>query len=416
MRHSTAPTDSSTLIGSSTAYNGQVYVMERCLDASFNCNTMEGIAAVRPADNDMSSQIKFDVAGTAGGKWGLGIVSLEPVNTSAVGLDDFAVTRSRDRVRVGWRTGFEIDNVGFHVYREEGGARVRITSAPIVGSALLAGSALALNAGRIYTIDDRVDPNQATPRYWLEEIDMSGRRKTMGPARSTSPQPGVPMLDPAAGADFYVSANLHAPETNGQGAPETPAGLPPALEVGQRDPDLWALAAGPAVKLGIDHQGWYEIGQPALVAAGLEPGVDPRRLALFVEGHEVAIQVTGEQDGVLDPSDSIGFYGRGQNAPATNTRAYWLATLDRAGLREDPVELPPTTPAAASWFWAPIGVRPAASTSPPCRTARRATSSDRSSPRHPSPRACAPIIRSPGSWTDRSSRSGSREFRRPRTR
>jgi len=39
-------------------------------------------------------------------------------------------------VLVSWRTGFEVDNLGFHVYREQGGQRVRLTPSLVAGSAL----------------------------------------------------------------------------------------------------------------------------------------------------------------------------------------------------------------------------------------------------------------------------------------
>jgi hypothetical protein len=353
----TAPTDSTYLLGTVTTYNSEKYVLDDCLDSGFDCTTMEAGTVMRACDNDTSSDLKFDYNASAGGKRAIGVLVLEPTYPSAIRLDDFAVTRSGSRVRVGWRTGLEVDSLGFHLYRDDGRGRVRLTSAPILGSSMLTGMGIALNAGQIYTFDDdsAADPS-GNARYWLEEIDMNGQRTSYGPARGAVPVAGQSMFDPAlAGA----SSPLVAQAAEMAEAPPAPAeAVPAALSMGQEHPAHWAMAAGAAVKLGIDHAGWYEVGRAALIAAGLDANVDPRRLGLFVEGREVPMQVRGEGDGVFDASDAIGFYGRGQNAPTTDTRVYWVAALDHAGLRMPEAAQPPRTPAALDHFSATVEARP----------------------------------------------------------
>jgi hypothetical protein len=78
-------------------------------------------------------------------------------------------------------------------------------------------------------------------------------------------------------------------------AVEPSASLPRVLAGG--GPRQADLAAQPSVKIGIRRAGWYRLTQPELLAAGLNPNVDPRRLQLFVDGQPVAITVTGEADG-----------------------------------------------------------------------------------------------------------------------
>jgi len=80
------------------------------------------------------------------------------------------------------------------------------------------------------------------------------------------------------------------------------------------------------VKIGVRAAGWYRVGQPDLVAAGLDPNVDPHRLQLFVDGVEQALVVTGENRGRFGPGDAIEFYGTGVDTPYTDTRIYWLVT------------------------------------------------------------------------------------------
>jgi hypothetical protein len=95
----------------------------------------------------------------------------------------------------------------------------------------------------------------------------------------------------------------------------------------------WALAAQPAITLGVRQAGWYRVGQPALVAAGLDPGIDPRRLQLFVQGQQVPILVSGAQDGRFDPKDTVEFYGVGLDTPSTDTQVYWLVAGSSPGKR-----------------------------------------------------------------------------------
>jgi hypothetical protein len=94
-----------------------------------------------------------------------------------------------------------------------------------------------------------------------------------------------------------------------------------------------AIASHPGIKIGVREQGWYRVTQPDLIAAGLDPAVDPRRLRLFVEGKEQAILVPGEEDGRFDAADTIEFYGTGQDTPYTDIRVYWLLEEGRAGKR-----------------------------------------------------------------------------------
>ena len=111
----------------------------------------------------------------------------------------------------------------------------------------------------------------------------------------------------------------------------------------------WALAAQAAVKIGIRSPGWYRVTQADLVAAGLDPRADPRRLRLFVDGVEQAMRVTGEADGRFDAADAIEFYATGVDTSSTDTRVYWLAAGDQRGQRID------TTGSAAAMAGAKSG-------------------------------------------------------------
>src|SRR5439155_21962168 len=84
-------------------------------------------------------------------------------------------------VELRWRTSFEADHLGFHVYREEQGARTRITPSLIAGSALKTRTGTVLTAGQSYSWWDVLPLTSGPLRYWLEEIDLKGHRTWHGP-------------------------------------------------------------------------------------------------------------------------------------------------------------------------------------------------------------------------------------------
>src|SRR4029079_3208173 len=98
------------------------------------------------------------------------------------------------------------------------------------------------------------------------------------------------------------------------------------------------IAAGSAVKLGIQLEGWYRVTQPQLARAGLSDRVDPRMRRFFVAGVQQPIKVNGEVDHRFDAGDSIEFYAMGVDTPYTDTRVYWLMAGSQPGMRIDTLD------------------------------------------------------------------------------
>jgi hypothetical protein len=117
----------------------------------------------------------------------------------------------------------------------------------------------------------------------------------------------------------------------------------------------WMLASWPAVKLFIQEEGWYRVTQPELVAAGLDPRVNPRNLQLYVDGQEQAIEVNVRQEGQFGSQDAIGFYGTGLDNPFTDTRVYWLVVGAKPGKRINP-PLPPFSNGGLGGFSFPLTI------------------------------------------------------------
>ncbi len=241
---------------------------------------------------------------------------------TADGFDD-------GRVLLRWNSGYEVDNLGYNVYRETNGQRTRISPQTIAGSALVTGPGIALTSGKSYAWSDQV--SQAGTRYWLEDIDLSGRSSWTGPVSLSGKTGKAPGIEQSL---FLARIGLAASQmTLGLGSTTVErraeiATLTPETINLQTD-----LAGRPAVKLSVNQEGWYRIRQQELVAAGLSSSVNARNLQLYVDGRQVPIIVNGEQDGRFDPYDSLEFYGVGLNSAATNAHVYWLVAGEQNGAR-----------------------------------------------------------------------------------
>ena len=75
-----------------------------------------------------------------------------------------------------WRTGYEVNNLGFHLYREENGELFRVTPGLIAGSAFLTGTGTPLTAGRSYAWFDATNVEGSSRTAGLEDRPASGLR------------------------------------------------------------------------------------------------------------------------------------------------------------------------------------------------------------------------------------------------
>ncbi|HEX8474132.1 MAG TPA: C25 family cysteine peptidase [Pyrinomonadaceae bacterium] len=308
-------------------------------------------------------------------------LSATPLAPTAAKLRAFNVATTDDGMLVEWQTSFELENLGFNLYREQDGTRTLITPSPVAGSALVAGAHTALTAGNSYTwFDTGAKP---TARYWLEDIDLSGKTTMHGPFWSTRTTRSIKTLQPqqqrrqltllsqlgappasssvattqsaqrqwpailsdkrhtAAASVGASSASNNSPNTSGNvsrissgdirpgDADASPASQTPAEQ--QR-----RIASHAAVKLLVRRGGWYRVSRAQLEAAGLSQSVDPARLQLFAGGIEQPIRLDAD---AWQQNGNIEFYGEGLDTPTTDTEVYWLLEGDTAGRRIAP---PPT--------------------------------------------------------------------------
>jgi uncharacterized repeat protein (TIGR01451 family) len=247
-------------------------------------------------------------------------------------LEKFVAVSSGGQVLLSWKTGWELKNLGFNIYREENGQRVRLNPSLIAGSALIMRGGLPKHRARSYAWIDR-SQGEAKPQYWLEDVETDGTRSLHGPV---SAQAG---MTPAGEADSELLSGVNSSGAS-SGLSDTSAShvveasVVPAAGAQQRERQF-QIAAHPAVRIEVQREGWYRVTQPQLVAAGLNPSVDPTFLGMFVEGNEIAIAVTGatQGSGGFGAHAAIEFYGAGIDTPYTDKRVYWLVTEDRPGKR-----------------------------------------------------------------------------------
>ena len=237
------------------------------------------------------------------------------------------------RAVIVWKTNGESRNLGFNVYREINGNRVRINPSLIAGSALRMNGALPRHSGKSYAFLDPSAPSNGSA-YWLEDVDVNGAHTTHGPVSLSS----VASRDvPISATRMFSQINQAQPPSttdNQSHFVETLGGVASSPTPAQQQRQF-ALAAHPAVKILIRHEGWYRVTQPDLVKAGLDANVDPSTLRLFAEANEQPLQVTGAtaDPGGFGPQAAINFYGTGIDTIFSGTRVYWLVAGDSRGAR-----------------------------------------------------------------------------------
>ncbi|NLA98447.1 MAG: hypothetical protein GX836_09670 [Spirochaetales bacterium] len=107
-----------------------------------------------------------------------------------------------------------------------------------------------------------------------------------------------------------------------------------------------------AWRVKIREEGFYQLNHASLSASGLDvENLDPRTFRMYHLGQEIAIQVTGEEDGLFDSSDRILFYGQALQDKYTLDNVYWLTYGGENGLRMEGRQVnPPTAPLAQKYI------------------------------------------------------------------
>ena len=117
-------------------------------------------------------------------------LAFAPLAVTAVELTELKATRYDSRVLVEWRTGYEVDNLGFNMYREIDGQRTRVNPSLVAGSGLMAGQGTATRGEQRYAVWDQQAADRSAVS-WLEDLDFNGTRTMHGRSSHRRPTTGL---------------------------------------------------------------------------------------------------------------------------------------------------------------------------------------------------------------------------------
>ncbi|MBI1927479.1 hypothetical protein HYR99_24965 [Candidatus Poribacteria bacterium] len=114
----------------------------------------------------------FHITGTAGGtgSWTVGSNSGSVDGPLPVELSLFTATRTSDGILIRWRTESETNNLGFDVYRIEGEKVVKVNPQIIKGHG-------TTGTPHEYQLLDPKAPEGVIVKYFIEDIDLAGKRE-----------------------------------------------------------------------------------------------------------------------------------------------------------------------------------------------------------------------------------------------
>ena len=274
---------------------------------------------------------------------GAGVTATITITTpTAVKLRSFDATRAGGDTLLSWKTGREVNNLGFRIYRDSpDGQRVIVTPELVAGNVLFSGQHLELSSGNSYHFLDRGAPAGAT--YYLEDVDIRGASTLSRPA--TAREVESPSLFSSFGGAETLAGADNSPTVSDVasrfvGGSRAPEGLSVhSLDDGEAETEAakasggqslqFSIASGAGAKVSVREEGWYRVTRQDLKAAGWDPGANPDKLQLYVEGAAIPMLVTNLGGG----NYSMEFYGTGLDTVATDTRVYWIVPGTGPGSR-----------------------------------------------------------------------------------
>lgn len=233
---------------------------------------------------------------------------------------------------VRWHSEYEIDNLGYTVYRESNGQKAKITPSMVSGSALLLGQGRTLASGFDYSWwdDEPVEPGTV---YWIEATSLKGETTMHGPVWPRAAYGPATALRRSATFDTpsETSRQIAAPA-------DLPRSLAPASQIkaggsAPGAPSLPWTSAG--VKFDVDAPGWYRVTRADLQAAGVDVsglGFEhgTQQLELYALGKQIPIKVSTD-------GQAIEFYLTGADTRTTDVLPATLVAGNGRGTLRVPV-------------------------------------------------------------------------------
>src|SRR5262249_34384508 len=153
-------------------------------------------------------------------------------------------------------------NLGFNVYRDVAGQKIKVNSSLIAGSALLMRESVEQHGAKTYGWIDRTPSSSGM--YWLEDVDVNGTRTLHGPVQAEQAAAMAQFAQSATALGFSsatfadFSRSSFAPTAGANSAHVREARVHPRSTPETRAVGL-QLAAQRALKIFVNHEGWYRI-------------------------------------------------------------------------------------------------------------------------------------------------------------
>jgi Peptidase family C25 len=251
-------------------------------------------------------------------------ISAAKLPVESVQLEKFESFSDGNGVLVRWNTTYEINNLGFNVYRVNESGKTVITPSLIAGSALIVGDKREMNGGNDYSWFD--SNGTLSDSYYIEAFNTSGETKSYGPIYSRQ----TPDLSEFVGSNSTLLAN----QTGNENAVSiTNSAVKQKGIVTRSSSDVFTnqttqfwVASQPGAKIGVKKEGFYRVLRADLLAAGFNVNAPIANWQLYADGVEQPI--------IVEPSGNyIEFYGRGVDTLATDLHNYFLVVGTSNGRR-----------------------------------------------------------------------------------
>lgn len=240
---------------------------------------------------------------------------------SDVKLDSFQAERKANVTKISWKTSFELNSLGFRIWREDAGQKHLVNQEIVAGSLLKVSNGL-LPAGSEYNFYDQTEAVNAY--YWLEAVDVNAQSRWFGPAVS---QISFAKSDSGDQSETIPELNNRAAGWRQQTdkIELTPARLSKFDRQKSSPVDNRLLTNDPnALKIEIRNRGMYRIDAQSLAENGFDR-LQSENWKLFTGGIE--------QPMVVNEDGSLEFFGYGIDTIQTDANVYWLMTDETPGQR-----------------------------------------------------------------------------------
>ena len=139
---------------------------------------------------------------------------------ASVDLNSFTTQSNNNSISVRWQTGNELDNLGFHIWRNT--VENQSTAVQITGN-LIPSAVSGQPIGADYDWEDQDVQAGVTYYYWLQDLDTQGTFQFHGPVPGALSSGGSGLNTPDGGSGGGVPTSIPAPSTTPQPS-NTPQG------------------------------------------------------------------------------------------------------------------------------------------------------------------------------------------------